>query len=41
MDFLDPKKRRGYNIRLFVGFVLISIAIVLATTILALITAGY
>ena len=41
MDFLDPKKRRGYNIRLFVGFVLISVAIVLATTILALITAGY
>jgi hypothetical protein len=41
MDFLDPKKRRGYNIRLFVGFILIGVAIVLATTILALITAGY
>ena len=41
MDFLDPKKRRSYNIRLFIGFILISIAIVLATTILALITAGY
>lgn len=41
MDFLDPKKKRGYNIRLFVGFVLISIAIILATIILALFTAGY
>jgi hypothetical protein len=41
MDFLDPKKRRSYNIRLFIGFVLITIAIVLATVILALITAGY
>lgn len=41
MDFLDPKKRRAYNIRLFIGFVLISIAIIMATTILALITAGY
>lgn len=41
MDFLDPKKRRAYNIRLFIGFILIAIAIVLATTILALITAGY
>jgi FlaG/FlaF family flagellin (archaellin) len=41
MDFLDPKKRRSYNIRLFLGLVLIAIAIVLATTILALITAGY
>lgn len=41
MDFLDPHKRRSYNIRLFIGFVLIGIAIVLATMILALITAGY
>lgn len=41
MDFLDPKKKRGYNIRLVVGFILISIAIVLGTIILALITAGY
>ena len=41
MDFLDPKKRRSYNIRLFIGFILIAIAIVLGTTILALITAGY
>ena len=41
MDFLDPRKQRSYNIRLFVGFVLIAIAIILATVILALITAGY
>ena len=41
MDFLDPKKRRSYNIRLFIGFVLIAIALILATVILALITAGY
>src|SRR5271157_5129443 len=41
MDFLDPRKRRGYNIRLFIGMVLISIAVILGTIILALFTAGY
>lgn len=41
MDFLDPKKRKAYNIRLFIGFVLVGIVLILGTTILALITAGY
>ena len=41
MDFLDPKKRKAYNIRLLIGFVLVGIVLVLGTTILALITAGY
>jgi hypothetical protein len=41
MDFLDPKRKRAYNIRLAVGFVLITVALILGTTILALITAGY
>ncbi len=34
MDFLDPKQRRAHNIRLIVGYVLVAIALVLATTIL-------
>lgn len=41
MDFLDPKKKRAYNIRLAVGFVLIAVCLALGTTILALITSGY
>lgn len=41
MDFLDPKKKKAYNIRLFIGFVLIAIVLILSTTIIALITAGY
>jgi len=41
MDFLDPKKKRAYNIRLFIGFVLVGVVLILATIILALITAGY
>lgn len=34
MDFLDPKKQRAHMIRLIVGYVLIGVAIVIATTIL-------
>jgi hypothetical protein len=34
MDFLDPKRRRAHNIRLIVGYVLVAIALALATTIL-------
>lgn len=41
LDFLDPKKKRAYNIRLFAGFVLMAIGLILGTTVLALITAGY
>jgi len=41
MDFLDPKNKRSYNIRLFIGFFLSAMVIILGTLILALITAGY
>lgn len=34
MDFLDPKKQRAHIIRLYVGYVLIGLAILIATTIL-------
>jgi hypothetical protein len=34
MDFLDPKKHRAHMIRLIVGYVLIGLAILIATTIL-------
>lgn len=41
MEFLDPKKKRSYNIRLAIGFVLTGALLILATTILAFMTAGY
>jgi hypothetical protein len=41
MDFLDPKKKRAYNIRLGIGLILTAIVLILGTVILALITAGY
>jgi hypothetical protein len=41
MDFLDPRKRRSHNIRLFVGYFLISIVIGLATIILVYAAYGY
>jgi len=34
MDFLDPKKSRAHQIRLIVGYVLIGVALVLATRVL-------
>jgi hypothetical protein len=34
MDFLDPKKQRAHEIRLFVGYVLIGLAILISTIIL-------
>lgn len=34
MEFLDPKKRRAHTVRLIIGYVLIGIAVVMATTIL-------
>lgn len=34
MDFLDPKQRRAHDIRLVVGYILIGIALILATVIL-------
>jgi len=41
MDFLDPSNKRSYNIRLFIGFFLSAVIIILGTLILSLITAGY
>lgn len=41
MDFLDPKKKQAHKIRLMVGYVLISVLIVLATVILLYQAYGY
>lgn len=41
MDFLDPRKRRSYQIRLIVGYVLMAIAISLGTIILVYGAYGY
>lgn len=41
MDFLDPKKKRAHSIRLFVGYFLVGIAIIISTFILVLATSGY
>ena len=41
MDFLDPKKKRAHTIRLFTGYVLVTIAILLATTLLLFAALGY
>jgi len=41
MDYLDPRKRRAYNLRLVVGYVLVAIVIALATVILVYGANGY
>src|ERR1700741_1626354 len=41
MDFLDPKKKRNHAIRLFIGYILVTIAILLATTLLLFAALGY
>ena len=41
MDFLDPKKRRAYHIRLIIGYVLVAIVIGLATYLIAAGANGY
>jgi hypothetical protein len=41
MDFLDPRKRRAYNIRLVIGYVLIALVIGLATVIIVYGANGY
>lgn len=41
MDFLDPKKRRRHAIQLFVGYVLVATAIILATTTLIYYAYGF
>lgn len=41
MDYLDPRKRRAYNLRLVVGYILIAIVIGLATVIIVYGANGY
>lgn len=41
MELLDPSKKRAHNIRLFVGYVLVGIAILIAATILLFQALGY
>lgn len=41
MDFLDPKKRRAYHIRLILGYVLVAVVIGLATVIIVYGANGY
>ncbi|MCW2763470.1 MAG: hypothetical protein JWR85_3671, partial [Marmoricola sp.] len=41
MDFLDPKKQRAHLIRLYVGYVLIGLAILIATMILLYWASGF
>lgn len=41
MDFLDPKKRRQHAIRLMIGYVLVAIAVLLATTLLIMYAYGF
>lgn len=41
MDFLDPKKKRAYKIRLYIGYVLMAIALSIGTLILLYEAYGY
>ncbi len=41
MDFLDPKKRRSHNIRLFIGYALVGMALLIGTGILGLYAFGF
>jgi len=41
MDFLDPKKRRAYHIRLIIGYILVAIVIGLGTVIIVYGANGY
>lgn len=41
MDFLDPAKKRKHGIRLFVGYILVGIAIALAAVIMVWLAYGY
>lgn len=41
MDFLDPKKKRAHQHRLFLGYALVAIALGIATTILVFAASGY
>ena len=41
MDFIDPDKKRKNTIKLYIGYVLIAIAIVLASIVLLFYALGY
>jgi len=41
MDFLDPKKRRAYHVRLIIGYILVAIVIGLGTVIIVYGASGY
>lgn len=41
MDFLDPNKKRNHSIRLMIGYVLVTVAILLATLLLTFISLGF
>ncbi len=41
MDFLDPKKKRAYKIRLYIGYFLMAVALSMATLILLFQAFGY
>jgi hypothetical protein len=41
MDFLDPKKKRAHNIRLFLGYILVGVALLISTLILVFEASGF
>lgn len=41
MDFLDPRKRRSHTIRLFIGYALVGLALLIGTGFLGLYTYGF
>lgn len=41
MDFLDPKKQKYHRVRLWIGYGLVSIAVILASLILVYLSAGF
>lgn len=41
MDFLDPTKKRAHTIRLFIGYILMGVALIMATLILVYQSFGY
>jgi hypothetical protein len=41
MDFLDPKKSHAHTVRLIIGYVLIGIALILATVLLLDVASGF
>ncbi len=41
MDFLDPRKKRAYKIRLYIGYFLMAVALSIGTLILLFEAYGY